>query len=229
MRTATGESGSDIDLSPIRKLEERLDNFRIDVSGDITIAGSAWQGYALNVPFCPPETAFVCPSPCPSTATIRFSGVIMDGCCLSAPTSSSEVTDIGLFNDLDVVLGLDGNPGCCFYDYTGSPVSTMAVHGKIWFPQTDCSGFPFADRDFGIGDSLFVTVGCINGTWFVIAGLAGDLLFYATTTNIGSTVANELVSCDGTIVSRNLPGGDCSDFFTDTQSAGYNGTAIVTF
>ncbi len=167
-----------------------------------------------------------CPTVCPASVTVKFTGVTIDGCCLSAPSSSSEVTDIGLFNDLSVVLGLDADPGCCLYDYTATPLSTMAVHAKIWFPATDCSGFPFVDRDFGIGDSLFVTVGCVNGSWYINAGFSGDLLFYAVSSGITS-VANQLTSCDGTIVSRDFVNGDCTLIQQDTQSAGYGGTATV--
>lgn len=50
MRAATGES--EPDLEQIRELEERLDNFRIQVADDMTIRGSAWQGYALNSKTC---------------------------------------------------------------------------------------------------------------------------------------------------------------------------------
>ncbi len=50
MPTGTGESRTD--LEQIRELEERLDNLRIQVADDMTIRGSAWQGYALNTFTC---------------------------------------------------------------------------------------------------------------------------------------------------------------------------------
>ncbi len=52
MPRSTGESGADVDLSKIRELEERLDNFRIQVADDMTIRGSAWQGFAHNAYTC---------------------------------------------------------------------------------------------------------------------------------------------------------------------------------
>ncbi len=50
MPAGTGQSEPDV--TEIRELEERLDNFRIQTSSDMTIRGSAWQGYALDVPIC---------------------------------------------------------------------------------------------------------------------------------------------------------------------------------
>ncbi len=77
MPAGTGQSEPDV--TQIRELEQRLDNFRIEVSDNLTIRGSAWQGYALNVPACP-EIAVVTPvgGCCDTeTITITFSGIIM--------------------------------------------------------------------------------------------------------------------------------------------------------
>ncbi len=43
---------SEPDVTQIRQLEERLDSFRIDTSPDLTIRGSAWEGYAFNCYAC---------------------------------------------------------------------------------------------------------------------------------------------------------------------------------
>ncbi len=50
MPAATEQSVPDV--TQIRELETRLDNFRIDTSPDLTIIGSAWEGYAFNCYTC---------------------------------------------------------------------------------------------------------------------------------------------------------------------------------
>ncbi len=69
---------SEPDLEQIRELEERLDNFRIQVADDLTIRGNAWQGYALNIPECPQEAVISPPAVCcdSDTITITFSGIV---------------------------------------------------------------------------------------------------------------------------------------------------------
>lgn len=55
MRATTGERESDIDLSQLEQLEERMKRFRIESSAnspDIVIEGDAYKGYAVNIPGC---------------------------------------------------------------------------------------------------------------------------------------------------------------------------------
>jgi len=90
MRPATGESEPSIE-----QLEERLDNLRISADSDITIRGSAWQGYAVNIPFCG-ETSTR--TPCPDHISIKFTGVIFDCGCRDVGGGHSRIYEEGNFN-----------------------------------------------------------------------------------------------------------------------------------
>ncbi len=97
MRGSTGESEPYV--TKIRELEERLDNFRIQVSNDLTIRGNAWQGYALNAYTCG-ELGFGGPTP-PGTGA----------CCddMGNCTVTTEADCTGTFQG----VGTDCDPNPC--------------------------------------------------------------------------------------------------------------------
>ncbi len=133
---------SEPDVTEIRELEERLDNFRIQVADDLTIRGNAWQGYALNVPICggPPSGVIACcfedgscqllsPEQCVSSGgTITGGscdpnpcGGVTGGCCtdgVCSILSESDCTDGGgnYLGDDTTCDDVDCSVGACCFD-----------------------------------------------------------------------------------------------------------------
>ncbi len=97
---------SEPDIAEIRELETRLDRFRIDTTPDLTIRGSAWEGYAFNCYACDeiPESQGG-PPPTPTGA-----------CCID--TTCSITTQVGCTSQGGTYQGdnttCDPNPcGAC--------------------------------------------------------------------------------------------------------------------
>ncbi len=126
MPAGTGQSEPDI--TKIRELEQRLDNFRIQVSEDLTIRGSAWQGYALNVPPCQGDVLGACcvGSEChivTAQQCAAIGGTFTGGTCDPNPcviTGCPSVTFSGVeFCCVPSFINLDTSGGagaCCHFD-----------------------------------------------------------------------------------------------------------------
>lgn len=99
MRTATGESEPDV--TKIRELEERLDKFRIQTSNDLTIRGSAWQGYALNAYTCDELGRGIGPTP------------TTGACCIDGICSITTEPDCTLMGGTYQGDGTDCDPNPC--------------------------------------------------------------------------------------------------------------------
>ncbi len=147
MPTGTGQSEPDV--TRIRELEDRLDNLRIEVSDDLTIRGSAWQGYALNVPDCPQEVSGTGGNPC-------------DNC---------DATSINLH--VEGVTSCPGDFECV--DVNGDWVLPF-FDSCTWEldQEFDCGPFPITisfivDCTVGLGFAVNITVGGTN-FWFSGAG-----------------------------------------------------------
>ena len=118
MRTATGQSEPDV--TKIRELEERLDNFRIQVADDMTIRGSAWTGYAHNVTSCEATEAVS-----PSTGA----------CCLPDGTCE-EVTVAQCIEDGGTFVG-----GLCIDADCPQPTGACCVGTDCTIEtEDDCTG-----------------------------------------------------------------------------------------
>jgi hypothetical protein len=189
MSAGTGEPEPGIDLSKIREHEERLDNFRIQADSDITVVGSAWQGYAVNIPSCSEEGE--APTPPTGCPCVTFSSV--EYCC------DSEDSQTGLGD-------YPGHPEFSFNDRVirqNSATNTTTGCTFCTNPFLDCDGNGYEIAIFDCegnltGSTPFVvwTVFLV-GLWHIMAQAGGvGFIFYGTTTDIGVPADNQLLSCD---------------------------------
>ncbi len=167
MRSATGQSGTDLDL--LDELEERMKRLRIESSAnspDLVIHGNAFQGYAVNVPICEGSGG----TPVPETGA----------CCLPDGTCE-EVTPSQCIIDGGTFLGGSCDPSpcpgaCCESDGTCDELS-----------ESDCddAGGTFQ----GAGTDCGTTGACCMGTDCVIT--TEDCC-----SNIGGTYQGDDTTCD---------------------------------
>ncbi len=184
------------------------------------------------------------PSSCPTPITVQFSGVTFDcGCTPLVLTESSFiVTDEGNVNSLAMAMDLnltlstgcsdcpDGPGSNMAWANTGSP--PLAAHCVIsfWNEEVDCSGGP-SGSDFN--EYLGVVMVLISGTYHLIAYFLNTLVFYGTTTDLTSPIANLLTECDASFTDYSgNPAFSCVSiaFFGGTSftTSAHGGTAAVT-
>ncbi len=243
MRSATGQPEPGIDLSKIRELEQRLDNFRIHASDDMTIRGSAWQGYAINCPTCPEAQTVTPPIECPATILLTYNNLVLDcGCEVLGTTKSIIATDVDL-SGRSVTLsrvtegvcaplfgwGVDG-VDYCSYDFT-SWSGTAPLHA-VTYLDTVCSVAPLGWDVYPRPKVLM-----LHGVWYVfdyfqtgdgdaaifIASTANPLLPIANAMTCSNPVdrsSNPIVQCHG----PNLIGG-----VPVVPGVAHGGTVTITF
>lgn len=220
----------------IRRSYERLRRLTIIGSPDfnseslcedtLTVEGGFDTGYAVNYVDCGKAAeGGVTPGACPSAITIEFHGVTLDcGCTpiISGDARSAIVTNLA-FNDdplpLTAFHACDPN---CFLD---SDYATPLIH-TIFYGDTDCSGSPILEENDFLNQ---LSVEFVGGIWYVIAIAYNALIFYGTTTDITSPIANTLV-CSTSPIVIDSPITDCifGGPFTFTGSLAHGGTVSVT-
>ncbi len=134
MRTATGESDSDVEEAQIAELEQRLTRFRIQVPDDMTIRGNAWQGFAHN--------AYTC-----DELGLGGTPVIGTGaCCLPDGTCEEVTPGQCLFDGGTFVGGLcvdtDCTGACCDEDGSCTETTLDGCSGTFQGYGTDCDPNP---------------------------------------------------------------------------------------
>lgn len=198
MRAATGESGTDLDLSKIRELEERLDNFRIQVDGGMTIRGSAWQGYALNSKTC--EELGFGGTPTPGTGA----------CCLPDGTCE-EVTPGQCLLDGGTFIGGSCTPNpcpattgaCCVgTDCTIETETDCTDMGGIYQGDgTDCDPNPCPGQTCTCYFQGFLSAGRYLTATMACSGSYDISGFSTSSWNASSTTAIDPTTCTVTCLS----------------------------
>ncbi len=182
---------------------------------------------------------------CPDPISLSFSGVTFDCDCTpfdDPPTQSFIVTDEGDVNSLAMAMDLnltlstgcsdcpDGPGSNMAWANTGSP--PLAAHCVIsyWNEEGDCSGGP-SGTDFN--EYLGVVMVLISGVYHLIAYFRNTLVFYGTTTDLTSPIANLLTECDASFTDYSgNPAFSCVSiaFFGGTSftASAHGGTATIT-
>ncbi len=223
MPAGTGQSEPNV--TQIRKLEERLDNFRIQVSDDLTIRGNAWQGYALNVPECPGDVLGACcvGSEChvvTAQQCAAIGGTFFGGPCDPSPCETPACPTSITFNGIEFCCACDGGGG--FLQFYEDPMLGV-VNDVAWelpvdgtfndcthvcfnngqFPGVDGIFLPVLDNgdhcpsegDFAGVLSLTVFVSFIAGVWTVLLVVEGGFIFFYGTSADPSSISNDITGC----------------------------------
>jgi hypothetical protein len=212
MRAGTGESGTD--LEQIRELEERLDNFRIEVQDDITIRGSAWQGYALNVTSCPEVTIV------PVTPT--------GACCVDTDCTIETESDC---EDMGGTYQGDGTP--CSPNPCCTPISIqVGLHGtyrcegcdtQIEISGSTCVNFTPDDCTLPFTYTNTLTVSgsteCVTLPGLVHVDYGDTVVDVSFTANLDGTWDFHADYAAGTL--------SCCSVFTDLDLVGQTGNVNV--
>lgn len=171
MRSATGQSGTDLDL--LDELEERMKRLRIESSSnspDLVIHGNAYQGYAVNVPDCEGGATpagmgacclgdgtceYVTPGQCFLDGGTFVGGLCEDAICTGACCNGDVCTPDTTRDECESGFGTWQGPGT---DCDPNPCPSLGAccHGGI------CSETSHVDCDFLSGIWFGTEVSCAD-------------------------------------------------------------------
>jgi hypothetical protein len=180
MRSATGEPDPAVEIG---KLEERLDKFRISADSDITYRGSAWQGYAFNIPACEETTIAPNPGACclpdgscevvtPGQCLLD-GGTFVGGSCTPNPCSSPTpcgppCTNFPFTASISIIC--DGGGGTCTCSGSMAFFSPANCDYRGGCNAGDCSSMP-----------ITVNIKNVGGIWQIF--ISFDTTFTGLCTN----------------------------------------------
>lgn len=184
MPAGTGQSEPDV--TEIRELEERLDNFRIQVSDDLTIRGSAWNGYAFDCPACP-EGAILAGACC-----------FDDGACIITSSETQCIDFGGTFQGIGTVC--DPNPcppapPICLVATNSGLLITGATYKIITYNAGD--DFTNVGAGSNASGIVFVATGTTPAVWTNFSSLQVNKIYVTVS---GVTLCGCTDNGDGTSV-----------------------------
>lgn len=138
---------------------------------------------------------------CPARVQVQFSGIVFDcGCSLfsEGSTSSFLITDEGDANSFVTPMSLGSLGGSCgdceglkWFSGSGFGLSPHVLT-SYWNEDSECSGTP-SGTDFPQYFGMIMVL--LSGTYYLVAYINFNLVFYGSTTDLNLPIANTL-SCD---------------------------------